>query len=694
VSRAAFWIGLALAALLAWTLRTWTRAGYESPPDATGAGGPAWQVDDPDAAYHLRRAQIALVSGEVPARDRFLAHPGGSAVPWPPLFDGLLALVARQIAPATPGAAAALDDAAEARIEAALVFVPAILGTLSVLAVAWAAWVLGRGLDARPRGAAALAAAAIQAATPIAVWYTELTRVDHAALVVLLEAVLIALAGWVLTTEVELDRTLGSICAGLAAGAALLAWLPSSLIVLGCGAAFALAAVRAGAERGRESARVGLLFFLAAALATAVPAASSPWNALQPGSLVNLTEGVPRSLVAAALPFAVLALFGRTRLARWKQMLLALAVLAAAVALLPGFTTGVREGFDWASRANLFMDVVEESQPLLAPARGAWWSAALRDHGLVLALLVPALVLSARRLLAPERFLVWTLALGFLALTLTQRRFGDTLVVPAAIVIPLACAERAERAAAAGRAGARRGWIVGLGCAGLAGLAGAIPVFSVGRDVLADTRAWRAEIVAGLRWMRAETPASGPWNVPDARQDYGVLAHWGLGHLIEYHARRPVIATNFGSFVGADGFESAAAALLEDDPQELARRMRALGARYLVVTPRLASDLGSLARIAGWSDAERAALFERGEHGKSFSPRASACAALALALDRAGAAPDWPGLTRVHAASRRETLQGRPPRAGEPAGPVIAIWELADGAGEARAEIVPAASGG
>src|SRR5262249_52094252 len=122
--------------------------------------------------------------------------------------------------------------------------------------------------------------------------------------------------------------------------------------------------------------------------------------------------------------------------------------------------------------------------------------------------------------------------------------------------------------------GGRRLWVAGaVACAALA-LTGALSVARVPAAELDDVRAWRAELVAGLRWMRTHTPSAGPWNAPQAAQDYAVLAPWGLGHLIEYHARRATIATNFGSFTGAGGFRDAAAAFLCSDPGDFLRQVR------------------------------------------------------------------------------------------------------------------------
>ena len=59
-----------------------TAPGHRSPAGPL-EGGSQWLVDDPDAAYHLRRIEVAIAEGAVPLRDRYLNHPLGSPIPWP-----------------------------------------------------------------------------------------------------------------------------------------------------------------------------------------------------------------------------------------------------------------------------------------------------------------------------------------------------------------------------------------------------------------------------------------------------------------------------------------------------------------------------------------------------------------------------------------------------------------------------------
>ena len=661
---------LAAIAVTAVWLRELHAAGWGAP---NAAGEAEWYVDDPDAAYHLRRIELALLRGDVPDADRFLAHPEGSAVPWPPFFDGLLAFVARTALRVPEG-----GPVDERELEAFLVHVPPVLGGLTCVALFLATFAVTRGVRT-PRLWASLVAAAVYAVTPIAIWYGGVTRVDHHVFTALLLALHVASVAMAVRAKELTDATLGALVGGLLSGLLLLSWLAAGVFV-GVGGLVLLARALArdpdDEGRARDGARAGLLYFLAAGATVMVPAASSPWNEVRPGSLLELTDGVTRALFGAAVPFLLIGLEPLRRRPPVLRLAVALASTALVVVLLPGFLSGVRDGLDWAGRHNLFMSVVAESRPLLGDGGAPAWMEAARDLTPLFFAYPLAWLWLLRDARRPEGLLVLLLGAALLAMSLSQRRFANTFAVP--LAIGLAAALHGGWSATA-RVGVRRA-LAGLGIAAVALAAGfgARALGAVTEADLEDVRDWRAEVVGGLRWMREGTPVPGPWSAPQVAQDYGVLSAWGLGHLIEYHARRPTIATNFGSFVGERGFVEAARALLTDDEDELAVLLHRMGARYVVVTPRQAGDVASLTRIAGLSQRERSAFFERHPSGaKVFSARARASAVWRLAVYPPDAPPEaWGGLRRVYASERRETVRGARPRAGEPSGPVISIYEL------------------
>ena len=672
-------LALLLSLAVALTARRATAPGHVL--DAPLGDGTTFLVDDPDGTYHLRRVQLALANGEVPLYDRFLNHPEGSAVPWPSAFAGALTLAVQAALTKDPSAHPATFGYSESEVEHFLAELPPWIGAATAAAVALSLF----GLVRRGRAASRLVPAALAAwcfaAVPIAVWYGSAGRIDHHVAVQLCFALELGLVGLCLRTDESLDALAFALLGGAVAGVLLLLWLASALIVGLVGAALFAAAA---AERGELAAarrRAGILFFATAAAVVLVPAEASPWNDAQPGSLVNLSLGVPRALLGACLPFLALEVAARLGWKRVPGALLALAVAGATVVLLPGFWNGVQEGLAWVARENEFMDVVAESRPLLGRGAQPDFAAAFLDLGL-LGLLFPLLWLGLvlaelwQRRWYPERWLLFAAAALWFVQTLGQRRFGDALAVPMCLVAALAVHDLLA-------ARPRWGKWLGSGLAGLLVLSSLPSLFAVFTVPEAEQRAlrqWRAEVIEGLRWMRTGTPSPGPWNAPSARQDYGVLGPWGLGHWIEYHARRPSIATNFGSFVGERGFRGAAGALVSEDGADLERRLVELDADYVVVRARDVSDLGSHARLAGWDTSARAELFDRSQRGKAFSARAQGTALWRLALHdlAVGArAPGFDGLELVHRTGGMEGLGGAPPGPGTPRGPRLSIWRRA-----------------
>ena len=157
-----------------------------------------------------------------------------------------------------------------------------------------------------------------------------------------------------------------------------------------------------------------------------------------------------------------------------------------------------------------------------------------------------------------------------------------------------------------------------------------------------------------------------------------MLSSWGLGHLIESHGRRATVASGFGSFAGPANFRSHASALLERDPAALQRTLADLGVGCVVVTPRMVSELASLARIAEWPDERRRTLFEGRGGGKRYSKVALESALVRLALHgQAPGEPGFAGLELLFASPRYEYPDGRRAAKRSPgSGPVLSIYRV------------------
>mgnify|MGYP006995566565 CR=1 FL=1 len=688
-------LALILIALLAYQLRL-ARAPASQLTVGSHELAPEWLVDDPDAAYHLRRVELTLANGHVPSSDVFLNHPDGSPVPWPPFFDGALAAYALMRLGAPPvdeHGGHFIDDAYEARLENLLVYLPPWLGVWTTLAVGFAAWVLVKRSGAR--GAARIAAvtsALVYSCTPLAVWYGDIARIDHHVAIALLFALHIGILGWVLGEREEphpvktdpanraVDATWGGLLAGILAGLALLTWLASAVFIGLAGVTLFLASLSADEKRSRSASRAGTLYFLSAAGVTFLPSLGSAWNETQPGSLINLTTGVPIALLAAAFAFEAPALmagiFRKERLLA-RSMRAGISAVAALLAVfaLPGFWSGVREGASWASRNNLFMDVVDESRPLVEVGQGALLRGVIQDMGwtgLLIPLFLVALGWSIFRglqtkaswLSGPAAFYLLLNLIVFGVMTISQRRFGNSLAVPmavsAGVLASLATTSSVNRARVIG--GALLLFILGGSAMQIRG--------QMSYSGMDETRAWRTEVLAGLRWMREATPAGGDWQDPDLPKEYGVLSAWHVGHLIEYHARRPILATNFGSFVGPEHFADSGRLLLGEDEELFVEELLERELDYVVVTARQASDIASLSRVAGFSAQERARWFQKSNGRKGFSKAVEETMLWRLALENQN--DSIPGMERVWASSKAESIFGGSKPG--PRGPIVSVW--------------------
>ncbi len=104
----------------------------------------------------------------------------------------------------------------------------------------------------------------------------------------------------------------------------------------------------------------------------------------------------------------------------------------------------------------------------------------------------------------------------------------------------------------------------------------------------------RAQLRAALFWMRTGTPSSGPWNHPQARQDWSLLIAPGFGATAATLARRPVTAAVVPgtppASVPLEAARAAAALLAEEDASGFVETLRVRGVRYVLVAPGMAGD--------------------------------------------------------------------------------------------------------
>jgi dolichyl-diphosphooligosaccharide--protein glycosyltransferase len=605
LSRGNAWI-FAVVLSLALAARWVDGARKEYPDEWRPKSGASHYTLDPDGNYHMRRVARALEEDlAVAATDPYMNFPYGADIPWPPYYDQALTLALAPFAPS--GDRARLRDCVERTVGAA----PMVFGAATSLCAA----ALGLHL-AGP--VAALFAGVHHALSFGSINYSVIGNGDHHAFVsFLLALLLLTLARAFSSPQLQPRRGLSyGLLAGLLVALLLGSWVASLLYLFPVELALVCMLWLGGPAKRAGLAVLGSAMH-AGALALLLPAVlASPWRMEQPWMVVNLSWFHAAHLALGALVFAPfwigLPSGGQLQQGslRWiaSVALLLFGVLFAALA--PGPASGIRAGFEWASRSDRFMSGVQESYGLLDPrGRG------LPDLFLALGYLAPLAVLAwclaiwrvfrnREHALVPLAFALPLLS----AQALQQRRFADALAMPLAVLLAWFLAVLLRRWIGSERT--RVAWPV---------YAGALVLACVGQwGTCARTARNRLHPVAstnprrdrdlGLRllldWLREQ-------GAPE--RDGAVLANWDLGHGIEWIADRPSVATNFGSYVGEESFAAPAAFFLETDEARAEACLSARRVRYVLATSDLPRNTRSMISLHA---PERAAELLRGE---SFS---------------------------------------------------------------------------
>ena len=94
---------------------------------------------------------------------------------------------------------------------------------------------------------------------------------------------------------------------------------------------------------------------------------------------------------------------------------------------------------------------------------------------------------------------------------------------------------------------------------------------------------WRRHELHRLAdWLREATPPTSGFLDPAVAPEYGVMAHWTNGHVLEYVARRPTVVTNFGDDLGEENW-LAMARYFGADEAEASAILDELGVRYAIL---------------------------------------------------------------------------------------------------------------
>ena len=573
---------LACVALLALVLRETCDLRHARVQGQATAG---WFTLDPDSLYHMRRAERALDEGLPPAEtDARMNAPRGAPIPWPPYYTYVTWAACAPLAPA---------DATqrELHIEQRVAMLPAVFAAATSVLLALTAWKLTRSRADSERLCAAALAGGTYALLGASLQYSAVGNGDHHAWVVMLLAAIACIGADALDGRELADRratvhngvVLGALCALLIGS-----WVGGLVYAVLLEVALGIALLAHARTPHRGLPALGLALHLAWAVGIAPAVLSSPWKNVEPWMMVNLSWlHLAHPLLGALVFVPLLGASDRLR-SRWPWIVAgALVALAASLAFGDfALARGVREGFAWAARSNEFMAFITESQPMLwGPIGGVGVTTSMLGYG---ALLAPIAWLWLVRAAWNERRVdlayVCVLFPALLLQALAQRRFADAFGVPLAIALALPAAALLQRfvAPAQGLASA-----LGLGTALLSGW----PTLA-----LAQQRAeqpWSADERDPAREQRALYERLGA--LPASEE--AVLASWDHGHAIEWIADRPSIATNFGSYLGADSYLDPWRFFLESDPRAAEALLERRNARHVLVPGDFTKDLEVMLRL-------------------------------------------------------------------------------------------------
>ncbi|MCP5059299.1 MAG: hypothetical protein GY937_21560 [bacterium] len=532
-----------------------------------------------DASYHARRALYSFVNfPAVLTFDSYIAYPDGAPVPIPPLYDWLLAGVARVFGQTT------------LTFERVAAWASPLLSALTLLPI----FAIGRRLGGSWVG---LGAALLFAIFPASSNRSGIGNPDHHAAVALLAACW--LASLIAEAFSDAERRRRWLHIGLhsaVVAAMMLVWSGSLLyLVLGEGARLlASSVIGRHPDRLRDQSVAALV----------VAALGGSWVALTgnplggPFSTTELSWMHPVVLIALAILAAMLAGLEslRPEPIAWRRMLRLIGVGLLIVVPLLSFEA-LREplasGTGFLAKEDVWAGLNVEQQPIFSSSPGKLPATTLLGWYAFLIPLAPLLVaLRWRAGHPPEALLVmfaWVTLLGLL--TLGQVRYAMDFAVVGSVVFAWSLAGlRTWLVPRLPRAGMATALVVGLGAALLTPpltLHARMLVLALNRPPPVPGRISTSERVRrfGAEIQRV-TPETSGFLDANAHPEYGLLVPPSLGHSLLYYARRPIPANNFGPYLDPEKYHQAAEFYQVASETEAVVLAEQLGARYVVTQAR------------------------------------------------------------------------------------------------------------
>ncbi|MEW6742020.1 MAG: STT3 domain-containing protein [Planctomycetota bacterium] len=551
-----------------------------------------------DGYYHLRRLHYLLAGGcRLPVWDTFCHFPKGTASPWPPLFDLLLAGFVR---------VTSWGSLAEHAVELRAALFPPLIGAITVIPV----YRLGRELLGRR---ASIFAALLFALSPAHAFQSFAGKPDHHVLEVLLAVLVFLTLLRSLRAPVSWrDRWLWPLALSLSLAMAVLTWL-GSLTFAGMATAVLGAAVLLEAAGGGDPRRPALVLagvFAGAALAV------WPWAAAthhgQTGELRSHFLSLFHPLLLGMVALGGLVVYGvlvtpRGRRHPFRATTGGVAAAAAGgttLLLLTPLGPALAEGAAFVRQAMPEPLLPLESLPLFSPLevpglRVEGWTQAWHQFGLLLVAVPLGAALLGReivrdRLRSRARPAFFLLALATVLMALLQSRFAH-------LAAPIACTLAAVLMARIALQPRLRRVTVPVG---LLMVAPSLVTLRPEPWLQASpSQHWLQPLGLGppvpvieeaALWLRHNTPDPGGYLDETIQPRYGVATYWDWGHLVMARGRRPVLAT---PFLHLYPFEATSRFFLAEDEPEGYALLERERVRYVLST-KILPDLVNIRQYA------------------------------------------------------------------------------------------------